>query len=215
MLRSADGSHWDNGTVVLTVPAHQIVSPSTVRGAPHAPWIMWAVNAGPQGCSATSTTVDRRTSTDGLNWSAPIVTDLSQPGQVIWHIDVEWIPARSEYWAIYNTYPTGGKLLDALALCGSQRRRRTHWTASPSPIARSGVTADFADIIYRSTFMVNSKGTRGRSLDVGREIPWTAPDMSGRTAVVSTTTTELFAIAGAPASAFQSMRYRDLPPPEP
>jgi hypothetical protein len=36
-----------------------------------------------------------------------------------------------------------------------------------------------------------------------------------RTAAVSTTTTTLFAIAGAPASTYHLAPYRPLPPPEP
>ena len=212
VMRSPDGSHWDKPATVITVPSHQLVSPSIVRGAPHSPWLMWGVNAGPQGCAAARTTVERRTSADGLNWSATTVTDLAQPGQVIWHIDVEWIPARSEYWALYNSYPAGGSCATH-ALYLARSSDGLHWTVSPSPIARSGVIEAFSDIIYRSTFITDSKANRvmlwmsGAAFVEGAGYVW-------RTATVATSTAELFAIASAPGPATSTVAYRALPPPE-
>jgi hypothetical protein len=173
---------------------------------------MWGVNAGPHGCSAAATTVDRRTSTDGINWSAAVLTDLAQPGQVIWHIDVEWIPARAEYWAIYNTYPAGWSCATH-ALYLARSTDGVHWTVAPSPIARSGLTAPFADIIYRSTFLVDMAGNRATLWMSGASYT-NATGYSWHTAVASTTTAELLAIAAVPsAPAHLSSRY--LPPPEP
>src|ERR1019366_5595230 len=107
VIQSADGLHWGTPTDVVNVPSHEAVSPAVIRGAPQAPWQMWSVNSGGAGCSAPITTIERRTSADGLNWSAPATVALAQPGQSIWHFDVQWIPARAEYWALYNTYPAG------------------------------------------------------------------------------------------------------------
>jgi len=211
VLRSADGMHWDRSTTVITVPSHQLVSPSIVRGAPHAPWLMWGVNAGPQGCSATRTTVERRTSTDGFNWTSATPTDLAQPGQVIWHIDVEWVAARSEYWALYNTFPEGGSCATH-ALYLARSSDGVHWTVSPSPIARSGLIEQFSDIIYRSTFITDSKANRvmlwmSGAAYIGGNYVW-------RTATVATSTAELMAIAAAPGPAMSPVAYRALPPPE-
>ena len=174
---------------------------------------MWSVNAGPQGCTAAKTTVERRTSTDGIKWSTPTVTGLVQPGQVIWHLDVQWIPARLEYWAIYNTYPAGGNCAThSLYLARSSDGVR--WTVSPSPIARSGLIEDFADVIYRASFLTDSKANHvtlwlsGARYDNAAGYIW-------RTASVATSTAELFAIAAAPEPVFSAFPYRVLPPPEP
>lgn len=213
VIRSADGSHWDNATTVITVPAHQLVSPAIVRGAPHAAWSMWSINAGAQGCDAGTTTVERRTSTDGIKWNAASVTDLAQPGQVIWHIDVQWIPARLEYWAVYNTYPTGSNCATH-SLYLARSTDGAHWTVSPSPIARSGLIEEFADVIYRASFLTDSKANHvtlwlsGARYYEGAGYAW-------RTASVATSTAELFAIAGAPTPAFAANPYRVLPSPEP
>ncbi|HEY7027871.1 MAG TPA: hypothetical protein VH438_09715 [Gemmatimonadales bacterium] len=154
LRRSDDGIHWSSPSQVVSTPSHEIVSPTVVHGAPHAAWAMWSINSGPAGCTASRTVVERRTSVDGEHWSAPLVTDLAQPGQLVWHIDVQWIPARHEYWALYNTYPAGGTCVtDALYLARSVDGMR--WTTYPSPLLSRGATDEFRDIVYRSTFAVD------------------------------------------------------------
>jgi hypothetical protein len=172
---------------------------------------MFGVNAGPQGCSAATTTVDRRTSLDGLSWSTAAPTDLVQPGQVIWHIDVQWIPAPGEYWAVYNTYAAGGTC-STHALYLARSTDGSHWTVFPSPIARSGV-APFSDVIYRSTFLVDMRG-KNVTLWISGARYTDGAGYSWRTAVASTTTAELLAIAAAPATLMRTPT-RFLPPPEP
>ena len=139
VIRSADGVHWDAPTTVVTVPSHQVVSPSVVRGAPEAPWQMWSVNAGPAGLLGAghhrrAPHVARRPATGALR----LTVDLVQPGQSIWHIDVQWIPARSEYWALYNTYPIGTAARPTRCTWPAARTA-CNWTVYPSPIARAGV----------------------------------------------------------------------------
>ena len=67
---SADGTHWSRPARVVSAPNHELVSPAIVRVSENN-WHMWAVNAGPAGCQSRSTTVEHRTSIDGLHWSAP------------------------------------------------------------------------------------------------------------------------------------------------
>ena len=111
------------------------------------------------GLFGSGTTVERRSSPDGLNWSGPQTVELVQPGRAIWHIDVQWIPARAEYWALYNTYAVGTSCAtDALYLARSPDGLR--WTVYPSPIARAGLIDAFKHLIYKSTFMVDPKATR-------------------------------------------------------
>lgn len=213
MTRSGDGIRWGPATPVISVPSHQLVSPAVVRGAPGTPWTMWSVNSGSRGCSARNTTIERRTSTDGVRWSAPAATDLLQTGRVIWHLDVEWIAAFSEYWAIYNSYPSGGTCAtDALYLARSADG--IHWTTYPSPIVTRGVSAAFADIVYRSTFRADpATGTvtlwlSGATFTLATGYTWRAATLTRRIA-------DLLATAAAPASARAAMLRRDLPPPEP
>jgi hypothetical protein len=215
VIRSSDGSHWDTPTAVLNVPSHQAVSPTIVRGAPQAAWVMWAVNAGPLGCAAATTTVERRTSTDGLRWSAATTVDLVQPGEAIWHIDIEWIPARSEYWAIYNTYPIGSAC-STHSLYIAQSKDGIKWTVSPSPIIRSGINEAFHDIVYRSTLLADSRGNRMTLWISGARYSQQAGVYTWRTATVSTTAGALLAIAAAPRSSLSTAAVTPrLPNPEP
>ncbi|MGH7523617.1 MAG: hypothetical protein ACREK8_04860 [Gemmatimonadales bacterium] len=214
VTRSRNGRSWDAPMTVVTRPSHEVVSPSVVRVAPHAAWQMWSVNSGPIGCSAAVTTVERRTSPDGLNWDDPLTVDLVQPGQSIWHIDVQWIPARQEYWALYNTYPLGASCAtNALYLARSPDGVR--WTVYPSPIARAGLIDAFAQIVYKSTFMVDPKATKvtlwlsGASYKFNVGYDW-------RTAAVAISVNDLLDIAAAPSTGLQLPPFRrDLPPPEP
>ena len=213
LTRSRNGREWDSAMTVVTAPNHQVVSPTVVRGAPQAPWQMWSVNAGVQGCAAPVTTVERRTSGDGLNWSGPTTVELVQPGQAIWHISVQWIPARAEYWALYNTYPVGTSCAtNALYLARSADGVR--WTVYPSPIARAGLIDAFKHVIYRSTFMVDPKASRVTLWISGAEYVLNV-GYNWQTASVATTVSDLLALASSPGSALQNLPFRrDLPPPE-
>src|SRR5678815_1912009 len=117
---------------------------------------MWAVNAGPVGCISKSTTVEHRTSTDGLHWSSPQTVDVSGPGALPpWHIDVIWVPELQEFWALYNEKPPDTCATEALRL--STSRDGITWTQHPTPVLRAGVTSEFHDIVYRSTLEYDAR----------------------------------------------------------
>ena len=118
---------------------------------------MWSVNSGGSGCSAQSTVVERRTSPDGRAWGDPISTNLVQPGQVIWHLDVQWVPSRQEYWALYNTYPVGGTCVSRALFLG-RSSDGVHWNVPSRPLLVAGRVPAFEDVVYRSTFRVSDNG---------------------------------------------------------
>jgi hypothetical protein len=214
LTRSADGVHWDIPAAVVSVPSHELVSPTVVRAAPQAAWQMWSVNTGGFGCTAPTTSIEHRSSTDGIHWGAIALTDLAQPGQNIWHIDVQWVAARSEYWAMYNTYQAGG----SCATDGLYIARSTdgiHWKNYPSPIARAWVIPAFQSIVYRSTFLFNPKATEITLWISGAQLV-PAVGYDWRTATVSLSTADLIAIASIPQTSLQQQGDRShLPPPEP
>jgi len=213
VMHSGNGVAWDAPTDVISVPSHELVSPAIVRAAPQAPWQMWSVNAGPQGCSTPTTTIERRTSANGLSWSAPSPVDLNQPGQTIWHIDVQWIASRHEYWALYNTYPIGTSCATNALYIATSADGVT-WNTYPSPIAAAGMIPAFKHLIYRSTFMTNPKATNvalwisGAAYAQQTGYVW-------QTATVSLRVADLFAIASSPAATMRAIPFLDwLPPPE-
>jgi hypothetical protein len=110
---------------------------------------MWSVNSN-VGCTASTTTVELRRSTNGVDWSAPRTVSLSQPGYSVWHIEVQWVPSRQEYWALYNGKTAGSCTTPALFLATSADGET--WKTFPSPVLAHGVIREFEDIVYRSTF---------------------------------------------------------------
>lgn len=148
LIRSANGVQWSAPVLTMHAPNHAIVSPSVVRRA-EGDWLMWSVNAGVQGCNGESTVVELRHSTDGVSWSDPAATDLADRDGFAWHIDVEWIPSREEYWAVYPVKQSGSCLTDRLRLATSADG--VHWRSYPSPLLVKGADDQMRDIIYRSS----------------------------------------------------------------
>jgi hypothetical protein len=148
LTTSVDGVHWSASTVVAEAPNHELISPTVVRRSPNE-WLMWSVN-GNVGCAGATTTLELRRSTDGLVWSKPETVPLTQPGLYPWHIDVEWIPSRGEYWALYNAKAAGSCTTGAVYLATSTDG--LHWRVHPSPVLSRGATPDLQDVVYRATF---------------------------------------------------------------
>jgi hypothetical protein len=110
---------------------------------------MWSVNAGSFGCGGSSTAVELRESTDGVQWSDPRTVTLHEPDGFPWHIDVEWIPTRGEYWAVYPMKVAGGCTTDRLRFATSTDG--VHWTSYPAPVLLRGASDELRDVVYRSS----------------------------------------------------------------
>jgi hypothetical protein len=145
---SQNGVRWTTPLPVVRAPNHALISPTVVRISA-TEWHMWSVNSGPGGCSAVTTDVEHRTSADGLNWSPPQGVTLGVPNLYGWHIDVEWIPDRKEYWALFNAKTAGDCATPGLYLATSADG--VSWNTLPSPILQRGVIPEFKDVVYRST----------------------------------------------------------------
>ena len=149
LLRSADGTHWGTPVEVARAPNHDLVSPSVVRRAA-GDWWMWSVKSGTSGCGASSTTVELRRSADGVLWSDPEPTDLSAGELWPWHIDVEWIPGRNEFWAVYNAKTDKGCTTPAVFIATSADG--ITWQMTERPVIVKGRIPEFQDIVYRTSF---------------------------------------------------------------
>ncbi|HYV95941.1 MAG TPA: hypothetical protein VE967_00650 [Gemmatimonadaceae bacterium] len=153
LTHSADGIAWSDPERLVTVPNHELVSPTVVRRSEHE-WLMWAVNAH-GGCSADAADVELRRSEDGVNWSAPEPVALGQGGGISpWHLEVQWLPSRQEYWAVYPVKSVGNCTTRALYLATSPDG--LNWHTYPTPLLSRGASPDLADLVYRSTFAYDS-----------------------------------------------------------
>ena len=150
LTRTLDGQRWSAPVEVVRAPNHQVVSQTVVRRG-DGDWWMWAVNAGSLGCGAPYTAVEVRRSADGLNWSSAEVVGLEQQGLYPWHLEVQWIPSRNEFWALYNVKRNGDCATPALYLATSPDGYT--WTVQSQPVLTRGRIPELYDIVYRSSFV--------------------------------------------------------------
>jgi hypothetical protein len=156
---SADGTHWglwntEPGQSLFAVPDHEFLSPSVVKvGATY--WL-WSVNAGPVGCHAESTTIQYRTSADGICWSAPQDADFAQPGQLPWHVDVIYVPSKHEFWMLLSGMPQGSSCNET-ALYFARSADGMQWTTYDRAALSVGAGAAWdRGQIYRSTLLYDA-----------------------------------------------------------
>ncbi len=204
LTRSGDGVRWSAPAPVVAATKHYVVSPTVARDAATG-WRMWAVDAGKGGCDARTTKIVTRRSTDGIHWTESSPVSFTQPGYWPWHLDVQYLPERREFWALVAAYPdgegcTGTELFLATSPDGDS------WTTYPSPVLARGALAQFAANVYRSTFhydpadqsvMLWFSGARITGPRVGR-----APaTMRWSAAVARTTAAALLERVSAPSAA--------------
>jgi hypothetical protein len=148
LTRSTDGVQWSSPVEVLRRPSHEVVSPAVVRRGP-TEWLMWSVNSGREGCGADATTVELRRSTDGVAWSPPEPVTLEQDGLFPWHIDVQWIPSRQEYWAVFNSKLPQTCTTPVVSIATSTDG--VTWRVADKPVITKGRVPELQDIVYRTT----------------------------------------------------------------
>lgn len=150
LARSSDGRSWQTPMELFADKGKYVVSPSIVQH-PSDGFHLFAVDAGTRGCNAGSTRIVQRQSVDGLTWSDAKAVSLAQPGYQPWHLDVQYIPERAEYWAFVVAYPTG-KGCHASSLFLATSRDGESWTTYVRPILAPREFAAFGTTVYRSTF---------------------------------------------------------------
>lgn len=98
---------------------------------------------------AGNTGVGYATSGDGVHWSAVgPVRIAAKP----WHLDVQYVAARSEYWMVFVDSPTAGS---KLVLATSKDGIR--WDVQPTALLAPGPSWD-DERIYRATFLLGADG---------------------------------------------------------
>ena len=208
LIRSSDGLAWTEPKKVVSAPRQMVVSPSVVRLNP-SDWMMWSVNAGKTGCESSSTFIELRRSVDGMNWSPPIEIPFAHPPFLIWHLEVQWIPSREEFWAVYNVKHAGNCNTDLLFMATS--KDGVTWKTYPSPLLRAGAIPEFEHIVYRSTFAYNPRTDNIRFWFSGAR--WEPHGYVWRTVYQKRKRADVFAaIEAEPLTSLNLRRGHDAPP---
>jgi hypothetical protein len=152
LMTSQDGVQWSTPQRVFTGERYGLISPSIVRESASA-WRMWSVSAVAQGCYslAQEMSLTQRRSSDGLTWGEAEPVNLRIPGRVPWHLDVQYVPAKQEYWALIAAYPDG-TTCSRTAIYFARSADGTDWTVAPNPLLGPNEFAPLNDLVYRSTF---------------------------------------------------------------
>jgi hypothetical protein len=157
-----DGRTWREEPKAFWARLHQAVSPTVALRNATNPTRMWYVDAGRAGCKAQSSRVMMRAVADSgphvtdVRWSDPVATDLAQPGYVVWHMKVRYIPSKREYWALYAAFPTTPAGCDIDDLFFARSTDGVHWKTYADPILRHEDRAWTAAAIYRSSFLYDA-----------------------------------------------------------
>jgi hypothetical protein len=152
LTSSANGVLWSPAALVTTGSRYALISPSIVRESATS-WRMWTVNASSHGCFSliTELALEQRRSTDGVVWSAPEPVQLRLTGRVPWHWDVQFVPAKGEYWALVAAYPEG-TTCSQTSVYFARSADGTTWNVSPTPLLGRGEFEAMRDLVYRSSF---------------------------------------------------------------
>ena len=152
LISSQNGVLWSAPQPVLASYRYSLISPAIVRESATS-WRMWTVNAAAQGCFSLSTEMmlEQRRSPDGLTWGDPEPVKLRVPGRVPWHWDVQYVAAKSEYWALVAAYPEG-TTCSRTAIFFARSADGTTWQVAPTPLLAPGEFEPLRDVVYRSSF---------------------------------------------------------------
>lgn len=178
MTRSCDGKTWNAPRLLFSAPNHRAVSP-TVSSGPDGVSRAWYVDAGSTGCSSTNNVVKMRvatsiTSLDSVQFGPEVTTDLAQPGYVIWHMKVRYVPEKKTYIAMYVAFPqtTGVGVCTDDDLFVATSADGIHWHPFAAPVLNHlDKRFDFVTL-YRASFTYSSNTDRLRVIVSGLEKDW-------------------------------------------
>ena len=155
---SSDGVHWLDKTELFQLPTYKALSPTVAKV--DTTYNMWTVNAGAAGCSTAASTVEARTSSDGINWSGSYSTNIAVSGYVVWHLAVTYVAPKQEYWAAIAAYQDGLDCSET-SLFFANSQDGLVWTTYPEPVLTPGSSWDNEEI-YKATFVFGGNTNRLR-----------------------------------------------------
>jgi hypothetical protein len=180
--RSHDGVFWTQPRLAFSVTAHRAISPAVVVASPgaHGAPQVWYVDAGTLGCHATHSAVVTRIAQRGplgelidAHWLPALPTRFDQPGRVIWHIDVQWVPEKHEYWALYPAYARS-RACGSSSLYFARSTDGMTWRTYRRPLIKRGSTQATSASLYRATFQYDARSDHIRiwTAALGADAEW-------------------------------------------
>jgi hypothetical protein len=160
---TCDGQTFSATRQLFTAPNHSAVSPTATQG-PDGINRIWYVDAGVAGCISQTNVVKMRIATsasaglDSIQFGSEVLTDLAQPGYVIWHMKVRYVAALKQYIAMYAAFPQttgiGDCTNDDLFIATSTDG--LHWTTYSAPVLNHLDKRFSLESLYRASFVYDA-----------------------------------------------------------
>ena len=173
---TCDGTTWSTQRRLFSASNHSAVSPTVTLG-PDGFNRIWYVDAGGAGCTSQTNVVKMRVATSdtaalgGVQFGPEVRVDLAQPGYVIWHLKIRYVPEKKEYWAMYAAFPLttgiGNCMADDLYLATSADG--VHWKTFPAPILNHLDRRFKFTSLYRASFLYDAATDHLRTIVSGLE----------------------------------------------
>lgn len=190
LMKSSDGVHWSPPVTVIDWSLAEnplYVSPAIVEVS--SGFVLWAVDAG-------RFTLRSARSSDGVTFGSLQPVGL---GDQIWHVNVEYVPTKHEYWMLYD-YPSSplgvvrlARSVDGLTWTTYTNRALTYTNGWDASLYRSAFLYDPGTNLLRVWYSAHSSSAVWHvgqtSFDYDKFLaqlltpPWTVRQGSGSWAV--------------------------------
>ena len=161
-VSTSDGHYYFPWGRVFEERAHNAVSPTSVLEPDRSLLSTWYVQAGSGGCQTTESRIALREAVPEAGksvllvpWKFKTVVNVSQPGYIIWHIDVIKI-GDSGYLMLAAAYPKGSD-------CGHSdlflylSRNRIDWESFSVPFIWRNMSGVNVKTLYRGSLLFDEK----------------------------------------------------------
>lgn len=158
LTKSPDGVRWSPPVTLIDFGARGFVSPAVVR-LNATTWYLFYVQSCPDTWQdMTNNFIAYRTSSDGEHWGPEQDTGLMFPGYYPWHVEVQYIPSKSEFWALAQVMPVPYVSHQADVLVFARGVSPTQWTHVYTQPAMERTAAATDEVwhhkrLYRSAFV--------------------------------------------------------------
>ncbi len=154
-MTSKDLVNWSKPELVLTGKQNSMISPTFVT-FPHGSGRVWYISA-EKGCLSKTTELKARAFDPKLkNFGFEKTNNLSQPGYVIWHVNIDYIESKKIYAGLAAAYPTG-KDCETTDLFFISSSDGTNWKTYSNPLLRRKQSNEFTNSVYESSLSYNPK----------------------------------------------------------
>ena len=150
LRRSSNGTTWGSEEIIFSDAgggSGTHLSPTVVKRGNV--WQMWFIKL-----IDSHYECQYYNSTDGTNWTYNTTIDLDQLGKEPWHLEVQYISEKNQYWMMYNVFGGSRDIVFATSVDGIT------WTKYNTYILKTNSTGWDSTSLYKSSFRYNQSSDK-------------------------------------------------------